>query len=120
MAAALMLGLKTLEVYDSAAEWIPRPCSFINFWLLRSGCLTPGFSWGDFKGGRLSSEDSGLMLRQTRAFLEETCKELLIIVGRRRRLDPGHSELGWDVEFFHRTVSDFLHDNHWRLILEQQ
>jgi hypothetical protein len=60
------------------------------------------------------------MVRQTRDFLEETCKELLILVDRRLDRPKKYSELDWDVEFLHRTVTDFLYDCRSKLILEQQ
>lgn len=118
-AAALMLALKIAEDPVHAVRRIPYPDSFINFWLLRSGYLKLGFSWIDHEDKWMFPEDARRMVRQTRDFLEETCKELLLLVERFKY--PGEqSELSWDVQFLHRTVSDFLRDDRVKLIIEQQ
>jgi hypothetical protein len=120
-AAALMLGLKiskglNRETHDKS----PEPRSFINFWLLRGGYLKPGFSWTDHEDTWYSPEDAKRMVRQTGDFLEETCKDLLVLVDRRSDESGEYSEFFWDVEFLHRTVADFLYGDRVRLILEQQ
>jgi hypothetical protein len=113
-----MLGLRIAGQYHRD---MPRPRSFINFWLLKRGYLRPGFSWTDHEDTWYSSEDSKRMVRQTGDFLEETCKDLLVLVDGRSDDSGGYySELVWDVEFLHRTVADFLYGDRVRLILEQQ
>jgi hypothetical protein len=119
-AAALLLGLKTTAVLEDKSNCMPHPRSFINFWLLGEGYLKPGLSWRDCEGRWLLPEDSKTMVRQTRAFLEESCKELLVLVDRRSGQPKSQSQLDWDVEFLHRTVPDFLNGDRLRLILEEQ
>jgi hypothetical protein len=120
-AAALMLGLKISKSPGRENDdEPPEPRSFINFWLLRGGYLKPGFSWTDHEDIRYSPEDAKRMVRQTGDFLEETCKELLVLVDRRSDDSKQYSELFWDVEFLHRTAADFLYGDRVRLILEQQ
>jgi hypothetical protein len=120
-AAALMLGLKiSRDPGRDTDEELPRPRSFINFWLLRGGYLKPGFSWTDHEDIWYFPEDAKRMVRQTGDFLEETCKDLLVLVDRRVNKFEEYSELRWDVEFLHRTVADFLYGDRVRLILEQQ
>jgi hypothetical protein len=106
-AAALMLALKI------AGRGAPRRYSFFNFWLLATGKLTAGFSWTNHDGSHYSCEDIERMVRLTTGFVQETCKDLLVVTNK----TPGRS---WDVEFLHRTVSDFLYDDHIRLTIEQQ
>lgn len=70
----------------------------MNFWLLVNGHLSSGFSWTDSEG---TSQLSVLqMLDQTAGYLEETCKDLLV-------LNRSTESIG----FLHRTVFDFLSDN---------
>lgn len=56
------------------------------------------------------------MVGVTTNFIQETCKDLLIVV-QRHTLDE--REKNWDVEFLHRTVSDFLCDGRVRLFVKQ-
>jgi hypothetical protein len=120
-AAALMLGLKiSKDPRLDTNDELPGPRSFINFWLLRGGYLKPGFSWTDHEDIWYSPEHAKRMVRQTGDFLEETCKELLVLVDRRSDDSRQYSELFWDVEFLHRTAADFLYGDRVRLILEQQ
>jgi hypothetical protein len=120
-AAALMLGLKiSKDPRLDTNDELPGPRSFINFWLLRGGYLKPGFSWTDHEDIWYSREHAKRMVRQTGDFLEETCKELLVLVDRRSDDSRQYSELFWDVEFLHRTAADFLYGDRVRLILEQQ
>jgi hypothetical protein len=120
-AAALMLGLKiSKDPRLDTNDELPGPRSFINFWLLSGGYLKPGFSWTDHEDIWYSPEDAKRMVRQTGDFLEETCKDLLVLVDRRLGGPGKYSELVWDVEFLHRTAADFLYGDRVRLILEQQ
>lgn len=87
--------------------------SFLDFWLLLNRYLEPGFSWEDNPTYDWHSlEDIERMVGQTRRFLEEACKDLLVVVDRRRPQSPFYrlkfSEMEWDVQFLHRTVADFL------------
>lgn len=54
------------------------------------------------------------MARLTINFVQETCKDLLLVVRKT------NSDQSWDVEFLRRTVSDFLFDDRVRLVIEQQ
>jgi hypothetical protein len=119
-AAAVMLGLGIAGHSHDRHRDMPRPRSFINFCLLKRGYLTPGFSWTQLNDKWISSEDAKRMVRQTGDFLEETCKELLVLVDRRYDDSEEYSELVWDVAFLHRTVADFLYGDRVRLILERQ
>jgi hypothetical protein len=112
-AAALKLAMITHSQkvkMDEAGFDIPMSHDYLNFWLLSVGQLKPGFSWTDQSDPRYSAFDTDNKLRQTKAFLEETCKDLLVI----------HSYgQSYDVEFLHRTVFDFLCDNAASLHIEE-
>jgi hypothetical protein len=110
-AAALKLAmvLKSHEVELYKGD-IPMADDYLNFWLLSVGQLKPGFSWTDQLGSRYSAFDAEKKLRQTKAFLEEMCKDLLVI----------HKDWqGYKVEFIHRTAFDFLCDNVASLPIEK-
>lgn len=120
-AAALKLALQ-IEM----AEQLPRSDndydisarSFINFWLLRNGCLDQDFSWTKYDSTWYSGNDIERMLHQTTMFLEETCNDLLTLVDERQRFKPA-PEMEWEVQFIHRTVFDFLRgEDNIRLIDE--
>lgn len=86
----------------------PLPDSFCNFWLLHKGYLRPGFSWRDrIDTARLNVKQ---MIHQTALFLDETCKDLLVVRACGKSM-PG-------VNFVHRTVFDFLCEKDSRLDLE--
>lgn len=114
-AATLRLALAIAEYTsrDGRGELEPCPDSFLNFWLLRGGHLKPGFSWKDHDGRWYSPEDVRRMVAETRSFLEESCKDLLVMFDKREhtRGPTCRSEMRWDVRFLHRTVADFLRDN---------
>lgn len=112
-AAALMLALKTTS-HEQDLDSLPACTSFLNFWLLGTGQLVAGFAWTDHNGDHYTREELEQMVAFTTNFLQETCKDLLILVNRY------HDGTTWDVEFLHRTASDFLYDNHVRLLIEQQ
>lgn len=122
-AATLKLALAIAESTsrDDESELKPSPDSFLNFWLLRGGHLKPGFSWKDHIGSWYSPEDVQLMVAKTRSFLEESCKDLLLMFDRRdHRVDPTYySEMRWDVRFLHRTVTDFLHYGNINSIIQE-
>lgn len=113
-AAALKLALGIAK-HASGNEHKSSPCpnSFLNFWLLKSGWLRPGFSWEDHTGRWYTPENIQEMVSQTKSFLEESCKDLLVMIDMRRYPYPPifYSEMRWDVRFIHRTVADFLRDN---------
>ena len=112
-AAALMLALiVTRNKYDWNS--LPDCTSFLNFWLLGTGQLAAGFAWTDHNENHYTREDLEQMVGFTTNFLQETCKDLLVVINR------NHDETTWDVEFLHRTASDFLYDDHVRLLIEQQ
>lgn len=109
-AAALQLAIEISlsEKKDTARRETPYPNanflvasplahSLVNFWLLGNGHLMPGFSWQDYE--RITQPSNRTMLRQTASFLEETCKDLLVL-----------NESTSSVDFCHRTVFDFLND----------
>jgi hypothetical protein len=79
-AAALMLALTIAQGHGSTT--LPRPHSFLNFWLLKSGRLAPGFPSTGHENEWFDPKGTERMLRQTKDFLEETCKELLVVVDR--------------------------------------
>jgi hypothetical protein len=70
--------------------------------------------WTDQLDPRYSAFDAEKKLRQTKAFLEETCKDLLVIHEHKDR--HNHS---YNVEFIHRTAFDFLCDNPAGLPIEK-
>lgn len=117
---ALMLALKIEEHYERHNRHMPYPKSFLNFWLLKSGRLKRGFSWTDHGDKWYAPEDVKQMVVQTRDFLEETCKGLLVVVatGRASEYDD-ISTFRCNIEFLHRTVVDFLQDNPLRLCIDQ-
>ena len=114
-AAALMLALKIAQCDENGdGDILAYPRSFINFWLLGTGGLTVGFSWTDFDETRDVCQDVERMVGLTTKFLQEACKDLLVVVER------SSSIRYWEVEFLHRTVFDFLCDDRVRLVIEQQ
>lgn len=111
-AAALMLALKVAT--PSYDDDLPFSNSFFNFWLLRTGQLTAGFSWAGYDDERYVREDIELMARMTTNFVQETCKDLLVVV------DRGLAGRHWDIGFLHRTVADFLHEDLVGLAIKQR
>jgi hypothetical protein len=114
-AAALKLAMKinvfeqspgVLQTPDSGAK-SPFARSFTNFWLLSGDRLKPGFSWREYES--IVQPCTELMLNQTASFLEETCKDLLVLNRTTRNVD-----------FLHRTVSDFLTDHQADAALEEE
>jgi hypothetical protein len=92
--------------------------SYMNFWLLSNGHLRSGFSWTDSEQIDLPSVSR--MLDQTAGYLEETCKDLLVLNRHEPSADWRHPEPERSsVEFLHRTVFDFLSDNKWYEVLSQ-
>jgi hypothetical protein len=110
-ASALTLAVRIAIFNKCTGDDLPYATSYCNFWLLSKGFLDSGFSWTDHIG--ISQLQREYMFKQTAAFLEETCKDLLVI--REQRAD-GNAE----VDFLHRTVFDYLSENMIRLSLEQQ
>lgn len=112
-AAALMLALRITEsIYDE--KNFPLSDSFFNFWLLGTGQLAAGFSWTDCDESRYAHEYVDQMVRVTTSFVQETCKDLLVVV------KSGGSHQHYRVEFLHRTVHHYLCDDRVRLVIEQQ
>jgi hypothetical protein len=91
---------------DSGNE-SPFAKSFVNFWLLSNDHLMPRFSWQDYE--RIVQPCSALMMNQTASFLEETCKDLLVL-----------NHQTEEVDFAHRTVFDFLTDKNLDVALEEE
>ena len=114
-AAALKLAVKinafeqnpgVLEMPGSG-EKSPFAKSFVNFWLLSDDRLQSGFSWQEYES--IVQPSIEFMLSQTASFLEETCKDLLVL-----------NQTTRNVDFLHRTVSDFLTDKHTDASLEEE
>jgi hypothetical protein len=114
-AAALKLAVKinaleqnpgVLEMPGSG-EKSPFAKSFVNFWLLSDDRLQSGFSWQEYE--RIVQPSTEFMLSQTASFLEETCKDLLVL-----------NQTTRNVDFLHRTVSDFLTDKYTDASLEKE
>jgi hypothetical protein len=103
-AAALKLAmvLESELSKSSDPDDIPMSQDYLNFWLLSAGQLHSGFSWKYQLDPRYLAFDTAKKLRQTKAFLEEACKDLLVI--------HKHGQ-SYNVEFIHRTAFDFLCDN---------
>jgi hypothetical protein len=102
---------------------VPMADDYLNFWLLSVGQLKPGFSWTDPSDPRYSALDARKKLSQTKAFLEETCKDLLVIREHKQSYNDlwGNRthEQSYNVEFLHRTVFDFLRENPASLPIEK-
>jgi hypothetical protein len=116
IAAALKLAMEIVIDNQRRRVELPWAKSYCNFWLLSKGYLAPGFSWTDhIDPSQLQRER---MLKQTIGFLEETCKDLLVL----HEVDTGLKHINEDihVQFLHRTVFDYLSQNEIRLRLEQQ
>ena len=79
MAAALMLALK-IKRDRYYGYFLPAHNSFLNFWLLASGHLAAGFAWTDHNGDYYTPQDIERMVRSTTNFLQEACKDLLVVV----------------------------------------
>jgi hypothetical protein len=112
-AAALKLAmvLKSHKVETSHTPFgAPMPDDYLNFWLLSVGQLKPGFSWADQLDPQHLALNTENKFRQTKAFLEETCKDLLVI---------HKSKHAYNVDFMHRTIFDFLRDNPTSLPIEK-
>jgi hypothetical protein len=109
-AAALKLAVKINTSEQNSGvhreEKSPFARSFMNFWLLSEDRLKPGFSWQEYEC--IVQPCTEMMLSQTASFLEETCKDLLIL---------NHPTK--EVDFLHRTVFDFLTDKKAYITLEK-
>jgi hypothetical protein len=110
-AAALKLALvifASTQSNESASNpsFHPFEDSFMNFWLLYKDHLGPGFSWKDSE--HILQPSDLQMLDQTTGYLEETCKDLLVLDSNTKSVD-----------FLHRTVFDFLSNNKVHDELEQ-
>lgn len=120
-AAVIKLAIEVAKGDTPERKILPEPHSFLNFWLLMNGFLQHGFSWTDHKDIWYTPEDAKKMMKQTKGFLEETCKDLLVMTRKGLVFSSlGHSDLRWDVEFLHRTVSDFFYDVHLKETIEQR
>lgn len=103
-ALRLAVNINTFEIsaqYQGSTKFgekSPFARSLINFWLLSNGHLRPGFSWQDHE--QIVQPCSASMMSHTASYLEETCKDLLILNRATR-----------EVDFLHRTVYDFLTAN---------
>lgn len=115
-AAALKLAVminaseQSLEHFEGYSRFgnvenTPFAKSFVNFWLLSTDHLGPGFSWQDYE--EIVQPSTELMLSHTASFLEETCKDLLVLNSSTKK-----------VEFLHRSVFDFLTDKKTHSALE--
>jgi hypothetical protein len=108
-AAALKLAVK-INTFEQGRESrygnAPFARYFINFWLLSNDHLKPGFSWQDYEC--IVQPDTKLMLSHTATYLEETCKDLLVL-----------NKSDETVDFLHRTVYDFLTDKKTHAALEE-
>jgi hypothetical protein len=118
-AAALKLAMvleshKVELLKTSGVCNVPMSDDYLNFWLLSVGQLKHGFSWTDHLDPRYSAFDTEKKLRQTKAFLEETCKDLLVI----HKHEQTHNQ-SYHVGFLHRTVFNFLCDNPVSLPIEK-
>jgi hypothetical protein len=87
-------------------EKSPFARSFVNFWLLSEDRLKPGFSWREYEC--IAQPGTGMMISQTASFLEETCKDLLVLNQQTKKVD-----------FLHRTVYDFLTDKKAEVTLDE-
>ncbi|KAM0715534.1 hypothetical protein Q7P37_009032 [Cladosporium fusiforme] len=127
-AAVLKLAIAIASAQDPTYHQnnFPDGNSFLNFWLLKSGHLVPGFSWKDHANRWYTPDDVQLMVAQTKSFLEESCKDLLVMVEERERSESNplyhhfHSDMRWDVQFLHRTVIDFLRDDGINTLIEEK
>jgi hypothetical protein len=99
-ASVLSLTIQ-LEQFDRSRHpksRIPYPYvgyEFMHFWLLSRGFLDPVMKIPDTQTPKYDRSQVAAMRERTRSFLELTSKDLLVL-----RAD--------NVEFFHRTVFDFL------------
>ena len=91
---------------NGVGENSPFARSFVNFWLLSDERLKPGFSWQEHEC--IAQPCVEVMIGQTVSFLEETCKDLLVLNQRTK-----------EVDFLHRTVFDFLTDKKADVALEE-
>jgi hypothetical protein len=108
-AAALRLAVKINAFEKLGGEHFensPFARSFVNFWLLSNDHLRPGFSWQDYES--IVQPDIKLMLSHTATYLEETCKDLLVL-----------NKSDRNVNFIHRTAFDFLTDKKTHAALEE-
>lgn len=90
----------------ASLESHPFEDSYMNFWLLRDGHLKPEFSWADSE--QIVHSSVPRMLDQTANYLEEICKDLLVL-----------NRTTKSVGYLHRTVFDFLFDKKVHDPLEQ-
>jgi hypothetical protein len=109
-AAALKLAMVIQDDINRHDGRTPNPDDYRNFWLLSIGHLKPGFSWKDRVDPRKSDHDEDKKLRQTKLFLEEACKDLVVVHA---------SGKSYKVAFLHRTVFDFLRDSSASLTIKK-
>lgn len=95
-------------------------CTFIDFWLLSRGALTALMTFPHPDTAWLDARQIAVMLQQTRSFLEQSCKDLLIIV-ESPAVDHrmGVSSLDYNVQYLHRSAYDFLTNGPLKQSIEQ-
>lgn len=84
------------------------PKSVVNFWLLAKAFLKENMSWRHQEQTLISKCAADEMVFQVKRFLTEACRDLLVVV---EHHGDGNGRLGSSVEFFHRSVFDFLNTN---------
>ena len=105
---ASVLKLASLLHEAKGSMWT---ASFIPFWLLSNGAYCSSTNYPTSETAKLGEGDVETMLSQTRAFLHESCNDLLVLSDHRNFSRPGtatYMALRCDVNFFHRTVYDYI------------
>lgn len=120
-ASALKLASVLHEPDSADYKHSETRCTFIDFWLLSRGALTALMLFPEPDTARFGPWQTAVMLQQTRSFLEQSCKDLMIIVE-----SPADSDdmriscpLDQSVQYLHRSAYEFLTNGPLKLSIEQ-
>lgn len=120
-ASALKLASMLHDTNRADQEPFEDRYTFIDFWLLSRGALTALMTFPEASTARFCARQIAIMLHQTRSFLEQSCKDLLIVVGSRNDSDDMRvsCSLEHSVQYLHRSAYDFLTTGPLKQSIEQ-
>lgn len=98
-------AFKLAMLLHGESMYMLEQSSFVNFWLLSRGALDSAMKFPAQDTAPLEPGRIAVILRQTRSFLEQSCKDMLVVAGY-FEVDSHADEglcLGHSVEFFHRV-----------------
>lgn len=96
LALRLVMNQKTTRAAGACptALQASKQCSFLNYWLLSRGALGDEMRVAPEDTEPIDQEQADRMVEQTRAFLEQSCKDLLVVGPPRGAQDDFHESRG--------------------------